>query len=105
MHELHDLYRDSVTVQHAGSTDVYGRPQLTAPTPASARVLWKTRTLYMPLTGKTLTTAAVIHFRDEVRIELDDRITLPEESAPRVVLLVEQSPDETGRKFTKVWVQ
>lgn len=105
MQALANLYLDTVAIQSASGTDVYGQPILGAPHAAAARVVRKTRTLYMPATGKTLTTAAVVYFRDEVAVSLADRISLPGDASPRTVLLIEQSPDETGREFTKVWIQ
>lgn len=105
MDELSDLYRDSVFLQHADGVDLHGRPQLSPPAAAAARVVRKTRTLFFPATGKTLTTSAAIYFRDAVVLSLNDRITLPGESVPRVLLLIEQTPDDLGRTYTKVWIQ
>ena len=101
---LSNFYRDTVEVHSAHGTDIYGEP-ITTSAPAVARIARRTRTLFFPVTGKTLTTAAAVYFRDSVALSLNDRITLPGEATPRAVILIEQSPDETGRQYSKAWIQ
>ena len=99
---LSDLLRDTIEHQPTTGFTGAGAPILGPAVAYPARVALKQRTV-VDKTGKVAVSKSQVWFAASVAVALSDRIRLSDGSTPPI-LAIEHLPDDTGARFTKVYL-